>query len=135
MSLTLSEIRATLVEHLKLTIEGREVNVYAYDEGEATPYVSLMLDAPPEYTNTFGHPGDGLCLSSVRFRVKIVPGNTDESAIRRLDDFLSAGPDNPSSVAGALLAADIPGMTLDVEPGLYDQVGIEADLIVTVSVL
>ena len=137
MAVTLSAIRAAIGTQLRANID-REVNVDVDGKESPPPVVRLVLDSTPEYYTSMGSTNVG--LSSVRFRLEIEPGNADQSAVQRLDDLLSIGSTNCSSVIGALFAGDTladDGYSIDVAPGPYDytpQIGeLMATLFLTVT--
>lgn len=132
MSFTLSTIRAAIGDQLRANLD-RQTTVDEHNVSEALPRVSLVLDETPSYFLSFGPSG----IASVRFSVLIVPGGVDKSAVMRLDDYLSVGTGNGSSVIDALKSDPTFGgvaETFEVEPGEYDAAGIVAELLVTVHV-
>lgn len=99
MSLTLSTIRAAIRAQLEANI-AREVNIDVDGEGKPAPVIRLELapSDPIDYWVTFGSSG----ISAVRFELIVDPAGVDQSAVRRLDDFLSVGTGNGSSVMDAV---------------------------------
>lgn len=99
--LTLPTIREALAAQLKANI-ARDVTVRAYPPAAAGPSITIRSASDfLDYWVSFSAAG----LSTVRFDLVIDPGGADlESALRRLDDFLSAGTGNGSSVLDAVLA-------------------------------
>jgi hypothetical protein len=134
MSLTLSTIREAIGAQLRANLH-RETNVYVYDEGSALPSVSLTLDVPPTYYESFGPPRQ---LQSVTFLVTVTPGASErKSAVSALDNYLSSGTGNGSSVIDALDADPTFGgvaMQFDYEPRDYDPVNVTATFALTVHV-
>jgi hypothetical protein len=126
----LATIRSAIKAQLEANLE-RQTNVYAYPVPRpVAPYVALVMDQVPDYEGTFGP--DGVCMC--RFRLVIDPGGADDSSVMRLDDFLSVGTGNGSSVIDALrsdqtFGGAISGFTY--EPGEYDAVNVTAELILT----
>lgn len=131
--LTLSDIREAMKAQLVATLD-RETNVYAYAEGEVTPYITFELapSDPIDYFVTMT--GNG--LGSVQFVLRINPGNVDGEAVRRLDDYLSVGQGNGSSIVDALMADTSLGgavATLTIDTINYFADIVEAELYVTVT--
>jgi hypothetical protein len=101
--LTLSAIREALAAQLKLNI-ARDVNVRAYPPMSGTG-PAILIDLDPDavdYWMTMGAAG----VSTVRLTLKVDPalGGDMESAARRLDEMLSAGVGNGSSIVDAVMA-------------------------------
>lgn len=102
--LTLQTIREALADQLRdaLSAGGRKTNVYPYRTNGTTP--SITIDPAADYLDyfvTFGAAG----LSTVRLTLEIIPASTEaKSAGIALDDYLSAGTDNPASIMDALYA-------------------------------
>lgn len=99
--LTLREIREALASTIRDGVE-RETTVLAYRAVSSSfPLIALEPDSDyVDYWQSFGSSG----IAVVRLSVVIVPGKADESARIRLDDFLSAGTGNGSSVVDAVVA-------------------------------
>lgn len=99
--LTLREIREALAAAIRDGVE-RETTVLAYRAVSSSfPLIVLEPDSDyVDYWQSFGSSG----VAVVRLSVVIVPGRADESARIRLDDFLSAGTGNGSSVVDAVVA-------------------------------
>lgn len=99
--LTLREIREALAAAIRDGVE-RETTVLAYRAASSSfPLIVLEPDGDyVDYWQSFGSSG----VAVVRLSVVIVPGRADESARIRLDDFLSAGTGNGSSVVDAVVA-------------------------------
>jgi len=99
--LTLREIREALAATIRDGVE-RETTVLAYRAVSSSfPLIVLEPDSDyVDYWQSFGASG----IAVVRLSVVIVPGKADESARIRLDDFLSAGTGNGSSVVDAVVA-------------------------------
>jgi hypothetical protein len=134
MSLTLSTIREAIGAQLRANLE-KQTNVYVYDEGSDFPSVSLTLDAPPVYYESFGPPRQ---LQSVTFLVTVAPGGSErKSAVITLDRYLSSGTGNGSSVIDALDTDPTFGgvlMGFDYEPRDYDPINVTATFALTVHV-
>lgn len=133
MALTLSAIREAIGAQLRANLD-REINVDVDGAGMVQPAIRLVLDAPPTYYDSFGPPRQ---LQSVTFVVEIDPAGNDQSAVRRLDDFLSSGTGNGSSVIDALDVDQTFGgvaMQFDYEPRDYDAVNVVATFAITVHV-
>jgi hypothetical protein len=96
VSLTLSEVRAAIGAQLRANL-AREINVDVDGAGMRGPVVRLELDEV-DYWGTFGAIG----LASVVFRIVVDPAGVDQSATRRLDDLLSVGTGNASSLMDAI---------------------------------
>ena len=129
---TLEAIREAIGAQLRENLD-EETNVDIDGAGMPAPVVSLVLDEPPTYYLSFGPSGIG----SVRFSVRIDPAGNDQSAVRRLDRYLSVGTGNNSSVIDALKVDPTFGgiaNTFEVVPGEYDPIGVAAELLVTVHV-
>jgi hypothetical protein len=106
--LTLSEIREALAEQLRNNI-ARDTNVRAYPPMPPPPGILVDLAPDPvDYWMTFGTAG----ISAVRLVLKVDPGpGEEESAARRLDEMLSAGTGNTSSVIDAVMEDRTLGLT------------------------
>jgi hypothetical protein len=134
MALTLSDIREAIGAQLRANLE-KQTNVYVYDEGSDVPSVSLTLDAPPIYYESFGPPRQ---LEAVTFLVTVTPGASDrKSAVITLDKYMSSGTGNGSSVIDALDADPTFGgvvMSFDYEPREYDPLTVTATFALTVHV-
>lgn len=108
--LTLSTIREALKARFDSDTIARQLDVKAYRVTGASVYPRLTIEADPgdyiDYWVTFGSVG----LSTVRFVLVVESGPlndagfADESARRRLDDFLSVGTGNGSSVIDAVMS-------------------------------
>ena len=107
---TISEIREALADQIRNNLT-RDTKVYAYPIGEVPgPAVHIFPSGNGEYVDywqTFGPEG----LALVAFDVIVDPGGQDSmaDAARRLDDYLSCGTGNGSSVIDAIGAADTTG--------------------------
>ena len=129
MAFKLSTVREAIGAQLLANLD-RETNVDIDGEGMPAPVVRLVMDAPPNYFGTFGP--DGVC--ECRFRLEIDPAGVDQSAVIRLDDYLSVGTGNGSSVIDALKADQSFGGAVSgmrYEPGEYDSANVTADLLLT----
>ena len=132
MSLTLSTIRAAIGDQLRANLD-REINVDVDGEGKPAPVVRLELDEPPTYYETFA----GRQIQSATFLLTLDPAGADQSAVRRLDEFLSSGTGNGSSIIDALDADQTFGgvaMSFDIEPRDYDAANVFATMAVKVYV-
>ena len=125
---TLSTIRAAVKAQLVANLE-REINVDVDGKGMPLPRIVFELTETPNYWETFGT--DGLCSVAARFLIE--PAGTDQSAVRRLDDFLSVGTSNGSSVLDAIYSDVTFGGSIDaltVAPGAYNAEAVTAELLV-----
>lgn len=109
--LTLRDIREALATQIRDAV-AEPTNVYAYRvDNPQPPYI--IVDPDAEYLDyfaggTFGSAG----MSKARFSLEINPASNDtESAGIALDDYLSAGTGNPSSVIDAIMANPTLGLT------------------------
>jgi hypothetical protein len=129
MAFTLSTIRAAIKAQLTTNIGG-EINVDVDGAGMPAPVIRFELTESPNYWGTFGP--NGMC--SVAGRFLIDPAGVDQSAVLRLDEFLSVGTGNGSSLVDAIYADVTFGntiSTLTIEPGDYDADNVTAELLVT----
>ena len=129
MAFTLSAVREAIGAQLRANLTN-ETNVDVDGAGMPAPVIRLVMDAPPDYFGTFGP--DGVC--ECRFRLEIDPAGVDQSAVIRLDDYLSVGTGNGSSVIDALKADQSFGGAVSgmkYEPGEYDPINVTADLVLT----
>lgn len=99
--LTIIDICEAVGAQLRATI-GRETNFDIDGSGAPAPVIRLQLQPsdPIDYWVTFGSTG----LSELRMELVVDPGNVDQSATRRLYDYLSVGTGNPSSIIDALMS-------------------------------
>lgn len=128
MAFNLQAIRTAVKEQLAQHIT-RETNFDVFGERMPVPAIRFELTETPLYAGTFGPNG----VARVRARFLIDVGNTDKSAVKRLDDYLSVGTGNGSSVWDALKADATFGGTvegLQIEPGDYDAQNVTAELLV-----
>ena len=126
---TLEEIREAIGAQLRENLD-EETNVDIDGAGMPAPVVRLFMDQVPDYEGTFGP--NGVCRC--RFRLVIDPAGSDQSAVRRMDRYLSVGMGNGSSVIDALrvdqsFGGAVSGFTY--EPGEYDPENVVAELILT----
>lgn len=129
MAFTLSTVREAIGAQLRANLD-RETNVDIDGAGMPAPVVRLVMATPPDYFGTFGP--DGVCYCE--FRLEIDPAGVDQSAVIRLDDYLSVGTSNGSSVIDALKADPTFGGTVSgmkYVPGEYDSANVTADLLLT----
>lgn len=127
MAFTLSAVRTAIYDQLRANL-ARETNVDVDGQGMPAPRVVLELADPPEYFGTFGPNG----VARVRMRLIVDPGGVDQSAVIRLDDLLSVGTGNNSSVIDALMVDQTFGGVLqgfEFEPDEYDPVNVVASFI------
>lgn len=99
MSLTLSAIREALAGQIRNNV-ARDVNVYAYKPSDPRfPCIAITGPSRIEYTRTFSGPSE---VSEVDLNVEIhiVAFALDQQMA--LDDYLSAGSGNGSSVVDAI---------------------------------
>lgn len=104
MALTLSAIREAIGAQLRANLT-REINVDVDGAGMPAPVIRLELapSDPIDYWLTMnGSTGNG--VAEVRFDLVVDVANVDQSAVQRLDDFLSVGTGNGSSIIDALLS-------------------------------
>ncbi len=132
MGLTLSQIRTAIHDQLRANLS-RDVNVDATGEGKPAPVVRVQLrpSDPIDYWVTFGESG----IAQAAFEVQVIPANTDQSAVKRLDDFLSVGTGNGSSVVDALMADKTLGgvaQTIQINSSSYDPDEITATFELTI---
>jgi hypothetical protein len=129
MSFTLSTIRSAIKAQLEANID-REINVDVDGAGMPAPSIRFELTQTPNYWGTFG--ADGIAFIEARFVIDAA--GVDQSAIRRLDEFLSVGTGNGSSLVDAIhtdvsFGGTVQGLTM--EPGDYDADNVTAELLVT----
>ncbi len=109
MSLTLSAIREAIGNQLRNNLTGapgNQVNVDVDGEGAPMPRIRLELQPsdPIDYWLTMnGSTGNG--VAEVRFNLIVEVAGVDQSAVQRLDKFLSVGTNNGESIVDALLAS------------------------------
>lgn len=134
--LTLGEIRNALATTIADGID-RQTNVYAYPVGDPKlPCITIEPDSGDyvDYWLSFGAAG----LSAVRLVLLLEPGGNDPvSAGIALDDYLSAGTGNGSSVIDAVLADRTLGLTrcdCVITSASVDPVTVTARLSVTVHI-
>lgn len=100
--LTLGEVRNALAATITAGVD-RQTNVYAYPVGDPK-YPAITIEPESDYVDywlSFGSAG----LAAVRMVLVLEPaGNDPVSAGIALDDLLSAGTGNGSSVIDAVLA-------------------------------
>ena len=132
--LTVAEIREALAAQLQglLTVDGLQVNVRVRGEWREPPSITIQLAGPPDYWVSMGAAG----VSRIRFNLVIDPAGVDESAVDRLDQYLSAGTGNNSSVIDAVMSDKTLGGLVDnctlMDGGGYDAVNIRATLLVEI---
>lgn len=106
--LTLADIREALADQIRSNVD-RQITVATYPTDVPPP--SVMLEADNDYVDywlSFGSSG----VAAVRFVLVVEPGGTDpKSAAIALDDFLSAGTGNGSSLVDAVMADTTLGLT------------------------
>lgn len=101
--LTLSAIREALAAQIVAYTE-RAVNAKPYRVG-GTPTRQVVIEPDVgDYIDYWVTQGGPIGLARVRLVVVVEPDNTDESARRRLDDFLSVGQGNGSSIVDAVMS-------------------------------
>lgn len=111
MAFTLADIRAALKAQLVANLD-RETNVYANPVLSPQP-PSVTIWAADDYVDYWLSMG-GNGLAAVRFTLELDPGAGDyESQSIRLDDYLSAGTGNNSSVIDAIHADRTLGDVVD----------------------
>ena len=133
--LTISEIRTALAEQIRNNIE-RDTNVYAHPQGDYQ-YPAITVDFAPDYLDyweTFGPNG----IAAVRFVLRIEPAGTLlESSAIALDDYLSCGTGNGSSVIDAVMSDVTLGLTgcnVHITGVTVDPVTATAELAVEVNI-
>ncbi len=130
MSFTLSTIRAAIKKQLDANLKGREQQVDVDGSGSGFPRITFELTRTPNYWGTFGP--DGVCFVEARFLIE--PGASDRpSGIKVLDEYLSVGTGNGSSLVDAIhtdptFGGTVQGLTM--EPGEYDADNVTAELLV-----
>lgn len=136
--LTLSEIREGLAAQLRANLD-RGVTVDPYSNVGVTGYPRITIDYSEgdfvDYWGTFGSAG----LATVRFTLRIEPGdsNTRADVAKRLDDFLSVGTGNGSSVIDALMQSPslgLTGCTSIIRQARVDPASVTAELDVEVTI-
>ncbi len=129
MPLTLSTIRAAIKAQLEANLD-RQTNVDVDGAGMPAPVIRFELVNTPNYWGTFGP--DGIAFIEARFVID--PAGADQSAVRRLDEYLSVGTGNGSSLIDAIhtdvtFGGTVQGLTM--EPGDYDAENVTAELLVS----
>jgi hypothetical protein len=134
--LTLGDIRNALAATITNGVS-RQTNVYAYPVGDPKfPAITIEPDSGDyvDYWLTFGAAG----LAAVRLVLVLEPGGNDPvSAGIALDDYLSAGTGNGSSVIDAVLAdrtLGLAGCDCVITSATVDATTITARLSVSVTV-
>ena len=108
--LTLSAIREALKAQLDTNITGREVDVKAYRVTGAKVYPRITIESDPGDFLDYWLTGTSAGLATVRLVMVLEAGAlnddgfADESSRRRVDDFLSCGTGNASSIIDAVMA-------------------------------
>lgn len=102
--LTISAIRAAIKAQLNVNVDGRQINVSEFGRTLPAPCVTIRYASGD--TIDYWETGTAAGLSKVRFELFIEPGTggDEDSAVIRLDDFLSAGTGNNSSIIDAVMA-------------------------------
>ena len=134
--LTLGDIRNALAATITAGVD-RQTNVYAYPVGDPKlPCITIEPDSGDyvDYWLTFGAAG----LAAVRMVLVLEPGGNDPvSAGIALDDYLSAGTGNGSSVIDAVLAdrtLGLAGCDCVITSATVDATTVTARLSVSVTV-
>lgn len=134
--LTLRDIREALAQTITAGIS-RQTNVYPYGVGDPKfPAITIEPDSGDyvDYWLTFGSAG----LAAVRLVLVLEPGGNDPvSAGIALDDYLSAGTGNGSSVIDAVLAdrtLGLAGCDCVITSASVDATTVTARLSVSVTV-
>ena len=133
--LTISEIREALAAQLRANID-RGFNVKAYPPQPQAPSILILNDSDAvDYWLSFSDAG----VSAVRLTLMIDParGGDVESIARRLDDVLSAGVGNTSSVLDAIMAdksLGLAGVSCDVKSATVDPIALTLEIGVEVTV-
>jgi hypothetical protein len=99
--LQLTPLREAIAAQIKLYIQ-RDANVFPYQVGDDFPLIEIRYPDGTyvDYTNTFGATG----ISEVHLDVVITCKGSGDDAQRVLDDYLSMGDGNGSSVVEAICA-------------------------------
>lgn len=134
--LTLGDIRNALAATITAGVD-RQTNVYPYGVGDPKlPCITIEPDSGDyvDYWLTFGSAG----LAAVRLVLVLEPGGNDPvSAGIALDDYLSAGTGNGSSVIDAVLAdrtLGLAGCDCVITSATVDATTVTARLSVSVTV-
>jgi hypothetical protein len=110
MALTISPIREALKAQLNAVLSGRESDVKTYRVTGASVFPRITIEADPVDYIDYWVTGTSVGLATVRFVLVVeagpvnAEGFADESARRRLDDFLSVGTGNNSSIIDAVMS-------------------------------
>lgn len=108
--LTITPIREALKAQLNSVLSGRESDVKAYRVNGAKAYPRITIEADAGDYIDYWVTGTSVGLATVRFVLVVEAGPlndagvADESARRRLDDFLSVGTGNASSIIDAVMS-------------------------------
>lgn len=114
--LTLSEVRTALADQIRAGL-ARDTNVYSHPHGSyAIP--AITIDAASDYLDYFVTM-TGAGFAAARFVVRVEPKGSSvtdrppdvKSAAIALDDYLSAGAGNGSSIIDAIYADKTLGLT------------------------
>lgn len=134
--LTLGDIRNALAATITAGVD-RQTNVYPYPVGDPKlPCITIEPDSGDyvDYWLSFGSAG----LAAVRLVLVLEPGGNDPvSAGIALDDYLSAGTGNGSSVIDAVLAdrtLGLAGCDCVITSATVDATTVTARLSVSVTV-
>lgn len=110
MALTIAPIREALKAQLNLVLSGRESDVKAYRVTGAAVFPRITIEADPVDYIDYWVTGTSVGLATIRFVLVVecgplnADGFADESARRRLDDFLSVGTGNTASIIDAVMS-------------------------------
>lgn len=110
--LTLSTIREAIAAQI-VGYTQRAVNAKAYRVG-GTPTRQVVIEPDVgDYIDYWVTQGGPVGLARVRLVIVVEADNADESARRRLDDFLSVGQGNGSSIVDAVMSDPTLGGLVD----------------------
>jgi hypothetical protein len=133
--LTLATIREALATTIRNGVN-RQVTVTAYPADVPPPAITIEPDSGDYVDYWLSFAGAG--LAAVRFALVVEPGGNDpKSAAIALDDFLSAGQGNGSSVIDAVMAdrtLGLAGCDCVITAAEVDAATITARLSVTVHI-
>ena len=110
MALTIAPIREALKARLDTVLSGRESDVKAYRVTGAKVFPRITIEADPVDYIDYWVTGTSVGLATIRFVLVVeagpvsAEGFADESARRRLDDFLSVGTGNTASIIDAVMS-------------------------------
>ena len=135
--LTISEIRTALAAQIRDNV-ARDVTVDEYPNTGTTRYPRTTVDYAEDFVDywvTFGSAG----VAAIRFVLRLEVGSSvgREDVAKRMDDFLSAGTGNGSSIVDALYADNtlgLAGCTANLQTATVDPASLTAELAVEVHI-